>query len=91
MAFMIDFSQENWPMVNRAQADEHNTGCSKRSSNEAAGKSQPEAYPPGYVEDCDEPRTKLGAFFSSLLGFSFDTFDIKSNLDLVADDEPTAI
>jgi len=40
-------------------------GCSKRSSNEAAGKSQPKAYPQGYVEDCDEPRTKLGAFFSS--------------------------
>ena len=45
------------------------TGCSKRSSNEAAGESQPEAYPQGYVEDCDEPRTKLGAFFSSLLAF----------------------
>ncbi len=41
-------------------------GCSNRSSNEAAGESQPEAYPQGYVEDCDEPRTKLGAFFSSL-------------------------
>jgi len=40
-------------------------GCSKRSSNKAAGESQPEAYPQGYVEDCDEPRTKLGAFFSS--------------------------
>jgi hypothetical protein len=22
-------------------------------------------FPQGYVEDCDEPRTKLGAFFSS--------------------------
>jgi hypothetical protein len=43
------------------------SGCSKRSSNEAAGESQPEAYPLGYVEDCDEPRTKLGAFFSILL------------------------
>src|SRR6185295_2279711 len=42
-------------------------GCSKRSTNEAAGESQPEAYPLGYVEGCDDPRTKLGTFFSSLL------------------------
>jgi hypothetical protein len=42
-------------------------GCSKRPSNEAAGESKPEAYPLGYVEDFDEPRTKLGAFFSSRL------------------------
>ena len=54
-------------MVNRAQADEHNAGCSKRSSNEAAGELKPEAYPLGYVEDFDELRTKLGAFFSSRL------------------------
>jgi len=40
-------------------------GCSKRSSNETAGELKPEAYPQGYVEDFDEPRTKLGAFFSS--------------------------
>jgi hypothetical protein len=40
-------------------------GCSKRSSNEAAGESKPEAYLLGYVEDFDESRTKLGAFFSS--------------------------
>ena len=43
------------------------TGCSKRPSNEAAGELKPEAYPLGYVEDFDELRTKLGAFFSSLL------------------------
>jgi len=28
---------------------------------------KPEAYPQGYVEDFDEPRTKLEGFFSSLL------------------------
>ena len=28
---------------------------------------KPEAYPLRYVEDFDELRTKLGAFFSSLL------------------------
>ena len=33
----------------------------------AAGELQPEAYLQGYVEDCDEPRTKLGVFFSILL------------------------
>ena len=88
---MIDHFQKREPMANRAQADEHNTGCSKRSSNEAAGESQPEAYPLGYVEDCDEPRTKLGTFFSSLLGLRFDTFYIESYLHLIADDKPAAI
>ena len=32
---------------------------------------RPEAYPQGYVEDFDEPRTKLADFFSILLGFGF--------------------
>ena len=39
----------------------------KRSSNKAAGESKPETYPLGYVEDFGEPRTKLGAVFTSLL------------------------
>ncbi len=43
-------------------------GCSKSSSGKAAGESKPEAYPQGYVEDFDEPRTKLADFFSILLG-----------------------
>jgi hypothetical protein len=43
-------------------------GCSKRPSSKAAGESNPEAYPRGYVEDFDEPRTKLADFFSILLG-----------------------
>jgi hypothetical protein len=42
-------------------------GCSKRLSSKAAGESKPEAYPLGYVEDFDEPRTKLAGFFSILL------------------------
>ena len=33
----------------------------------AAGESKPEAYPLGYVQDFDEPRTMLADFFSSLL------------------------
>lgn len=40
---------------------------SKRSSNEAAGEKGPQAYPLGYVEDRFEPRTKLGAVFTSQL------------------------
>jgi len=52
------------------------TGCSKRPSNEAAGESKPEAYPLGYVEDFDELRTKLGAFFSSLL-------DVEAEIDYI--------
>ena len=46
------------------------TGCSKRPSSEAAGESKPEAYPQGYVEDFDEPRTKLAGFFSILISVS---------------------
>jgi len=42
-------------------------GCSKSSSSKAAGESKPEAYPLGYVEDFDEPRTTLADFFSILL------------------------
>jgi hypothetical protein len=33
----------------------------------AAGESKPEAYPLGYVEDFDDPRTTLGTVFTSLL------------------------
>jgi hypothetical protein len=40
------------------------TGCSKSLFSKAAGESKPEAYPQGYVEDFDEPRTKLAGFFS---------------------------
>ena len=39
-------------------------GCSKRLSSKAGGESKPEAYPQGYVEDFDEPRTKQADFFS---------------------------
>src|SRR6476646_4848194 len=45
-------------------------GCSKRLSSKAAGEQEPEAYPLGYVEDSCELRTKLGAFFSILLGYN---------------------
>jgi hypothetical protein len=43
------------------------SGCSKSLSSKAAGESKPEAYPQGYVEDFDEPRTKQAGFFSILL------------------------
>ena len=39
----------------------------RRSAGKAAGESKPEAYPLGYVEDFDEPRTTLADFFSILL------------------------
>jgi len=35
----------------------------KTSYNKAAGESKPEAYPQGYVEDFDEPRTPLDGVF----------------------------
>ena len=43
-------------------------GCSKRPFSKAAGDSKPEAYPLGYVEDFEEPRTLLAGFFSILEG-----------------------
>jgi hypothetical protein len=46
----------------------HYAGCSKRLFSKAAGELKPEAYPRGYVEDFDEPRTTLADFFSILLG-----------------------
>ena len=39
----------------------------KNPVSKAAGTSKPEAYPQGYVEDFDEPRTKLAGFFNILL------------------------
>jgi len=39
----------------------------KKAVSKAAGESKPEAYPRVYVENFDEPRTKLAAFFSILL------------------------
>jgi hypothetical protein len=59
------------------------TGCSKRPSNEAAGKSKPEAYPLGYVEDFDEPRTKLGAFFSSRLDVEAEVDNVRFFNDVI--------
>ena len=53
-------------LLTRVTAELH-IGCSKRPSSEAAGESKPEAYPLGYVEDFDKPRTKLAGFFSILL------------------------
>ena len=59
-------------MVSMSQPTGGNfAGCSKSSSSKAAGESKPEAYPQGYVEDFDEPRTKQADFFSILLGFGF--------------------
>ena len=51
-----------------AQQENFLAGCSKRPASKAAGESKPEAYPQGYVEDCDEPRTTLTDFFSRLRG-----------------------
>ena len=47
----------------------------------AAGESKPEAYPPGYVEDFDEPRTMLADFFSILLVRLLGTVKADNKLD----------
>jgi hypothetical protein len=76
---IISNQERSWESVSAASWQDGQNDCparpqqpdpaddSNRSSNEAAGELQPEAYPQGYVEDCDEPRTKLGACFSRLL------------------------
>ena len=43
------------------------------------------------VGPLSDARTMLGDFSNSLLRFRLDTFDIKPDLHLVADDEPAAI
>ncbi len=53
-------------MAHRSRATaEYSCRMLKRPSSKAAGESKPEAYPQ-YVEDFDESRTKLTAFFSIL-------------------------
>ena len=42
---------------------------------------EPEAYPQGYVEDFDEPRTKLADFFSILLVRLLGTVEADAKLD----------
>ena len=42
----------------------------KKSVQQGRGEPKPEAYPLGYVEDFDEPRTLLAGFFSILLKVS---------------------
>ena len=42
-------------------------GCSKRPFSKAAADGSTGGVAPGYVEDAFEARTKLAAFFSSLL------------------------
>ena len=59
-----------WPRTYGARGEPF-AGCSKSSSSKATGESKPEAYPQGYVEDFDEPRTKRADFFSIPLSFGF--------------------
>jgi len=49
--------------VRPGQQKHTETGCLESSSSKAAGELKPEAYPQGYVEDFDEPRTQLAGFF----------------------------
>jgi hypothetical protein len=49
-----------------AQQENSPVGCSKRPASKAAGESKLEAYPQGYAEDFDVPRTKLRDLFSIL-------------------------
>ena len=44
----------------------------KWPSSEAAGELKPESYPQGYVDDFNEPRTKLADVFSILLRIRLD-------------------
>jgi hypothetical protein len=46
---------------------EWTAGCSESPASKAAGESKPEAYPLGYVEDFDEPRTPVADFINRLL------------------------
>ncbi len=70
-----DEQEHTAKLWNHATIDESDAvGCSKRSANKAAGKSKPEAYPLGYVEDFGDPKTQLEVFFSSLYMLEGNTF-----------------
>jgi hypothetical protein len=62
---MLRQRELRWPHV--WDNGKHREGCSKRPFSKAAGESKPEATLLGYVEDFDEPRTKLADFFSILV------------------------
>ena len=82
---LILFLKESWK---QAQSSLFRAGCSKGPFSKAAGESKPEAYPQGYVEDFDEPRTPLAGFFSILLEGegSFDYHDaLPPHLDRLDD------
>src|SRR5438874_4512389 len=85
IAFIIDHFQKIGPMMNNNALEIHQVlkksafspaqprrAKTRHSAGKAAGESQPEAYPLGYVKDCEEPRTQLAGFFSILLGFRLD-------------------
>ena len=76
------------PLRDRTRSTSLWAGCSKRPSNEAAGELKPEAYPLGYVEDFDELRTKLEAFFSGLLDVEAEVDNIRFFNDVVFAFEP---
>jgi len=63
-------TEQNWQALLQLTSEMkwERPGRSKISSSKAAGESKPEAYPRGYVEDFDEPRTTLADFFSILIG-----------------------
>jgi hypothetical protein len=48
-----------------AQRENTPAGCSKSSSNKAAAREDPEAYPLGYVEELNDARTPLADCFTS--------------------------
>jgi hypothetical protein len=52
----------------------------KTAASKAAGEKEPQAYPLGYVEDCFEPRTKLGNWrVLARLGWAGDNVGIFSS------------
>ena len=63
----LELRTSNSSRSRSAQSENTPVGCSKRPPSKATGESKPEAYPQGYVEDFEEPRTTLADFFSILL------------------------
>src|SRR5262245_14181136 len=84
----ISFLHSVWLIIFSDVISFLRAGCSKSLLSKAAGESKPEAYPQGYVEDFDEPRTPLAGFFSILLKGqrSFEHHDtLPSHLDRLDD------
>jgi len=86
----LDRLEFRWS-VREAQRESFQQDAQKGHPARPQAKQEPEAYPPGYVEDSCELRTKLGAFFSILLRCDrYELQEVLARQEGVFSNEPVA-